>query len=362
LGSLPDDVTIDAPTLSVSLSTIALDTVGANVYVTYTVDQDVDARLSVTGIEDTSATLYKSNNTIVVTAGATEFANGQINLVVSNGRSTDTEVIDVSATNPWVVNLSNIIYDNIELNVKLSADRNPADVAFNNDGTKMYVISENLDIVDQYSLSSAFDISTASYDSVSFNVAAQEGNAQSIEFNNDGTKMYVIGNGSQSVHQYSLSSAFDISTASYDSVSFDVVSQENFPRGLEFNNDGTKMYVIGIGSRSVHQYSLSSAFDISTASYDSVSFNVSGEEGGPAGVAFNNNGTKMYIIGYVGDEVNQYTLSTGFNISTASYDSLSFSTLAQAPNPFGITFNNDGTKMYILGTSSAGLHQYSTGL
>jgi len=258
LGSLPDDVTIDAPTLSVSLSTIALDTVGANVYVTYTVDQDVDARLSVTGIEDTSATLYKSNNTIVVTAGATEFANGQINLVVSNGRSTDTEVIDVSATNPWVVNLSNIIYDNIELNVKLSADRNPADVAFNNDGTKMYVISENLDIVDQYSLSSAFDISTASY--------------------------------------------------------------------------------------------------------DSVSFNVSGEEGGPAGVAFNNNGTKMYIIGYVGDEVNQYTLSTGFNISTASYDSLSFSTLAQAPNPFGITFNNDGTKMYILGTSSAGLHQYSTGL
>ena len=100
LGSLPDDVTIDAPTLGVSLSTVALDTVGANVYVTYTVDQDVDASLSVTGIEDTTATLHKSNNTIVVTAGATEFSGGQINLVVTNGRTSDTETIDVSLAIP----------------------------------------------------------------------------------------------------------------------------------------------------------------------------------------------------------------------------------------------------------------------
>lgn len=100
LGSLPDDVTIDAPTLGVSLSTVALDTVGANVYITYTVDQDVDASLSVTGIEDTTATLHKSNNTIVVTAGATDFSGGQINLVVTNGRTSDTETIDVSLAVP----------------------------------------------------------------------------------------------------------------------------------------------------------------------------------------------------------------------------------------------------------------------
>jgi hypothetical protein len=108
LGSLPDDVTIDAPTLGVSLSTVALDAVGANVHVTYTVDQDVDASLSVTGIEDTTATLYKSNNTIVVTAGATEFSGGQINLVVSNGRNTDTEVINVSVAFP--IDWTNLAY------------------------------------------------------------------------------------------------------------------------------------------------------------------------------------------------------------------------------------------------------------
>ena len=98
LGNLTDDFTIDAPTLGVSLSTVALDTVGANVYITYTVDQDVKATLTTSGLENTTATLHQTNNTIVVTAGATEFSGGQISLVVNNGRSTDTEVINVSAT------------------------------------------------------------------------------------------------------------------------------------------------------------------------------------------------------------------------------------------------------------------------
>ena len=107
LGNLTDNFTIDAPTLGVSLSTVALDTVGANVYITYTVDQDVKATLTTSGLENTTATLYQTNNTIVVTAGATAFANGQINLVISNGRSTDTEVIDVSAVYETLEGLSN---------------------------------------------------------------------------------------------------------------------------------------------------------------------------------------------------------------------------------------------------------------
>jgi hypothetical protein len=97
LGNLTDDFTIDAPTLGVSLSTVALDTVGANVYITYTVDQDVKATLTTSGLENTTATLHQTNNTIVVNTGATSFSGGQINLVVTNGRTSDTETINVSA-------------------------------------------------------------------------------------------------------------------------------------------------------------------------------------------------------------------------------------------------------------------------
>jgi DNA-binding beta-propeller fold protein YncE len=107
----------------------------------------------------------------------------------------------------------------------------------------------------QYSLSTAFDLSTASYDSVSFSVASQEASPTSVVFNSDGTKMYIVGYGSDTVHQYTLSTAFDLSTSSYDSVSFSVASQETSPEDITFNSDGTKMYIVGQSSDTIYQYS-----------------------------------------------------------------------------------------------------------
>ena len=48
---------------------------------------------------------------------------------------------------------------------------------------------------------------------------------------------------------------------------FSVGSQDIFPTDITFNNDGTKMYVLGDAGNDVNEYSLSTAFDISTASY-----------------------------------------------------------------------------------------------
>jgi hypothetical protein len=36
-------------------------------------------------------------------------------------------------------------------------------------------------------------------------------------------------------------------------------------------------------------------------------------------IAFNTDGTKMFVVGGNGDDVNEYTLSTGFDISTSAY-------------------------------------------
>jgi hypothetical protein len=361
LGSLPDDVTIDAPALSVSLNTLELDESGANVIVTYTVDQDVDASLSVTGIEDTTATLYKSNNTIVVTAGATEFANGQINLVVSNGRSTDTEVINVSASYGWTVDLSNVSYDFPSFSVQSENDISSG-LELNNDGTKMYIMGLSPTSVYQYTLSTAFEISTSSYNGVNFDVGSQEGSPRGPSFNNDGTKMYIVGRISDTVHQYSLSSSFDISTASYDNISFYVGSEDGRPYDLTFNSDGTKMYISGYDNGTIYQYTLSSSFDVSTASYDGVNFSVGSQDGDPVGLRFNSDGTKMYVIGSNTQTIYQYTLSSSFDVSTASYDNISFYIGSREGSPTGLTFSYDGTKMYIVGFGNDSVHQYSTGL
>ena len=123
--------------------------------------------------------------------------------------------------------------------------------------------------------------------------------------------------------------------------SFSVSSQETRPMGLAFNTDGTKMFVVGRFGYDVNEYTLSTGFDVSTASFVD-SFDFSGQETVPIGITFNTDGTKMFVIGTAGDDVNEYTLSTGFDVSTASFVD-SFDVSGQEYDPTGITFNTDGT-------------------
>ena len=151
-----------------------------------------------------------------------------------------------------------------------------------------------------------WSLSRAAYTNVSFSVAAQGTSPADIAFKTDGTKVYVLDNGG-SVFQYSLSTAWNLSTASYDSVSFSVTSEDAAPTSLALKSDGTKMYVMGSANDTVYQYSLT-AWDLSTASYDSVSFSVASQDSGPTGLAFKSNGTRMYVVGDGSDTIYQYSL------------------------------------------------------
>ena len=126
---------------------------------------------------------------------------------------------------------------------------------------------------------------------------------------------------------------------------FSVASKETGPTGLTFNNDGTKMYVVGYVGDAVHEYSLSTGFDISSASF-SISFSFSSQEIYARSIVFNNDGSKMFVTGIDGDDVNEYTLSTPFNVATASFVD-SFLVRSVINDPEGLTFNDDGTKMYV---------------
>lgn len=241
-------------------------------------------------------------------------------------------------------------------NFSVSAqDTTPRGLFFKPDGTKMYVMGGAGDDVNEYNLSTAWDISTASY-LQNFSVSSQESNPTDVSFNPDGTKMYVSGDTGNDVNEYSLSTAWNISTASYTQ-NFSVSSQETSPQGIVFNPDGTKMYIIGTSGDDVNEYTLSTGFDVSTASY-AQNFSVSSQDTSPQSVFFSPDGTKMYVLGFSGDDVNEYTLSTGFDVSTASY-SQNFSVSAQETSPKGLFFKTDGTEMYVLGSSGVDVNQYS---
>ena len=91
--------------------------------------------------------------------------------------------------------------------------------------------------------------------------------------------MFVLGragSGLSSVYRFTLTTGFDVSTATFED-SFDVKDEETNATGLAFNTDGTKMFILGnTGNKDVHEYTLSTAFDFSpvTTTVDGIEVKV----------------------------------------------------------------------------------------
>jgi hypothetical protein len=239
-----------------------------------------------------------------------------------------------------------------------SQESTPYGIAFNTDGTKMFIVGDDGDDVNEYVLSTGFNVSTASY-SQRLYITSQDTTPKDIAFNSDGTKMFIVGDAGNDVNEYTLTTGFDVSTASY-SQNFSVSSQDTSPHGIAFNTDGTKMFIVGTTGQDVNEYALSTGFDVSTASFTD-SFSVASQDTSPHGIAFNADGTKMFITGDDGNDVNEYALSTGFDVSTASYTQ-NFSVVSEDVFPYGIAFNTGGTKMFILGSSGNDVNEYDLSL
>tara|TARA_B100000795_G_scaffold181932_1_gene137903 strand:+ start:307 stop:492 length:186 start_codon:yes stop_codon:yes gene_type:complete len=59
-----------------------------------------------------------------------------------------------------------------------------------------------------------------------------------------------------------------------------------------------------------------------TLNEDGSGFDVSDQDSSPQGLAFNNDGTKMFVLGVNSDDINVYTLSTGFDLLTATFNDI----------------------------------------
>ena len=138
-------------------------------------------------------------------------------------------------------------------------------------GKKFFIVGSNRDEIQEYTATTAWDastISTAATDKLY--IGSQDGNPSALRFTPDGETLYVLdgdNDASPRCRAWELSTAWDLSTATYNS-SRDV----NFPtidrnaRGLDFNSDGSVVYITTT-SNNIHQYNLSTAYDISTLSY-----------------------------------------------------------------------------------------------
>jgi sugar lactone lactonase YvrE len=184
-------------------------------------------------------------------------------------------------------------------------------------------------------------------------ISAQGATPKGVFFKPDGLEMYVAEDADNAVDQYTLTTAWDVSTAGFTRT-LAIGTEETSPAGIFFKPDGTKMYVVGFQDDEVNEYDLGTAWDISSASHVQA-LDVTVQEDAPHDVFFRADGKKMYIVGIAGVEVNEYDLGTAWNISTA-VALQAFDLSGETTAPTGIFFKPDGTRMYMTGSGS--VHQY----
>ncbi|NJM93733.1 MAG: hypothetical protein HC842_02905, partial [Cytophagales bacterium] len=233
-------------------------------------------------------------------------------------------------------------------------ETSPTGVALSRDGSRMFVIGYDSDQVREYLLGTPFDVSSASFNAY-LSVGAQEAFAGDMVFDPSGTRLFIIGDQNNSVIEYRLGAAYELSTASYTGRSYSVAGQDGGPLALAFKPDGMRMYVLGNGGNSVYTYQLSQGFDITTATYVSA-LDVSAQEGEPQGLAFNAHGTRMLLVGSGFDQVRAYELSSPWDPTTGSLVQ-SFAVAAQDPTMTGLAFDASGTRMYLTCFNGA-VYQY----
>jgi sugar lactone lactonase YvrE len=259
-------------------------------------------------------------------------------------------------------NISGASYDSKSVSVS-SYESTPEGLFFRPDGTNFYVIGADEDKLIQFNLSTAWDVSTATFSkqtAANF-LNAGGGAPQASWFKPDGTKMFLLNTAARrGIYQYSLSTAWDIATLSYDTSFGTAEGSGTGTLDMYFNSDGTKVYTLSSANNTIYQHSLSTAWSISTISYDTKSFSANTQDTLCRGFYLKDDGTKLYVVGSTNDRVYQYSLSTAGDISTATYDSVFFSVSSQDGTPRAIFFKPDGAKMYMVGSATDTVYQYST--
>ena len=301
------------------------------------------------------------------TPGTNDMPGRLIFSTTADGASSPTERTRISANgtlqhrNNLVANNVTVLtasYDSVSFSVA-GEELTPTSIAFSTDGTRMYILGDTGNDITQYTLTTAWDITTAG-SPTTFSVSGQETSPSGFYFRPNGLQFYVVGSLNDTVYEYACSTAWSIATASYSSKSFSVSSQDTAPTGIFFKPDGKKMYVIGTTTDTIYEYDLGTAWDVSTSVYNSISLSISGQESGPNDLFFTNDGYKLFVTGQTGDDVNEYILSRSWDITTASFLGV-FSVASQDTVPQGITFKPDLSKFYVVGSTNDSVFQYSTG-
>lgn len=156
-----------------------------------------------------------------------------------------------------------------------------------------------------------------------------------IGYQNDG--------GTHEIRQYSYGGAGNATSLTYDSVSLQLTDVSIGFSSFIFSSGGLKLYVLRY-SGEIYEYTLSTSFDLTTASFVGSINNIS-EINIASEINISDDGTKIYVAEDLDSVLSQYTLSTPYSISTLNGPTPD-ATLNLNSNNSHFFFNPQGRMLY----------------
>ena len=248
-----------------------------------------------------------------------------------------------------------------------TGNNTPTGIYFSNDGSKVFVLGSNgngsdRDSIIEYSLSTAYDVSTASGTTQSLIVDGGMGSVLGftslhpfgLTFNGDGSKVYVADGNLDKIFEITLGSNFDLTSSATHTgtLNTDVSNGSDTPCGLTFNNDGSKLFLAGFADQEIVYWSLSTDYDIDTegsANFFDLTPYKTASNFKPRDVDFNSDGTRMYVVDFNSDRIVIFKLDNAFDLSSGVTELGSIDTSSIDAQTFSSEFNSDGTKFYTIG-------------
>ena len=217
--------------------------------------------------------------------------------------------------------------------------------------------------VTQYTLTTPFDISTA-IDPVSTNLVGDGGSIpqlrlpHAIEFKPDGTRIFVTTNKDPtSVYQFKLTTPWDTTTLEFElrfTVDLTGAGNEDQVRALAFKPDGTRMFVGGKDQDVIREYILTTPFDLSDVSVGAIStVDLEDADDSMRNIQFNSDGTKLYIAGDDNNDMKMYSLSTPYDVTTLSSTFTTFDLGSRFSNMRGFIFAFNFTRLFVTDDTEA---------
>lgn len=273
--------------------------------------------------------------------------NGAIYDVTSAGAVGEPVVGGTGGGSPYDLNFLSELQVQKSLGLTL-----PRGMALNNNGTKIFITRDDVRF-HEWHLSVANDLNSISslqasafYDHFAF--------SRGMAFNDDGTKVFATF-APNSIFEFTLSVGFDLSSTFAFSASASTAEGGFNPTGIAFNNDGTKIFVVVNGG--CKEWNLSTAYDLNSISSLQASANIGSNF---ADISFNDDGTKIFSLGQ--DSIfREYNLSISFDITSISSLQVSVDVSSVDNDMRGMSFNNDGTKLFAVGDENDSFYEWFLG-